>query len=223
MCTGREYDLQSVSENDEFLLTKDYHPMTKFHYKIPRGTRVVIIDRKSDTFVHFRHACNYFQILHNDIKMLLAMATISADTSELSLITRITSGVQYLRGMLLKLKSPAEITAEIVHPVELVFDILLKLKSQNSPPLPLLASCMEVCAALLPFFDHEIAKRVLNLNILPSVSNNTIGSEEYARGISFDSGLVGQYLINFETTSGKYVFLKAYFNFLKNYRKVCNL
>lgn len=219
VCADKQYDLQPLADadtEDEFLLTKDYYPLRQFALKIPRGTRVAIIDRhKGATYVHFWSPCNYFQVLHNEIRALLG----SGAAEEPSLIARVTSGVHYLRHMLRRLKSPADITDAMVHPVEMVFDLLLKFKSVPHPPVALMASCLEVCAALSAFFDQEVLKRVLNLGLFPAVANTSFGHEEYARGTSFDSGLIGQYLINYENGNGTYPFLKAYFGFLTAYKQ----
>lgn len=218
MCTGKQYDLQPLGQSgseDEFILTKDYYPMRQFALKVPRSTRVAIMDRRKVTFVHFWNPCNYFHVLHNEIRELLN----STDAEGSFLIPRVTSGVQYLRQLLPRLKSPSDITDAMVHPVELVFDLLLKFKSVPNPPITLMASCLDVCAALSSFFDQEVLRRVLNLGIFPAVSSVGLSHEEYARGIGFDSGLIGSYLINYETGSGTYQFLKSYFAFLGAYRQ----
>lgn len=206
----------SDGTEDEFLLRSDYYPMRHFALKLPKGTRVAIMDRRNVTYVHFWHSCNYFEVLHNEMKELLT----SGETGENSLMARVTAGVNYLRHMLGKLKSPSDITEAMVHPVELVFDILLKFKCVPHPPITLLAGCLELCAVLSSFFDQEVLKRALNLGIFPTVSNFGFTHEEYARGTGFDSGLIGQYLINFETGNGTYPFLKAYFGFLKAHKAV---
>lgn len=226
LCTGNQYDLQPIDSEqaeDEFLLTKDYFPMRKFNYKIPRSTRVAMTDRRKVTYVHFWSPCNYFQVLHNDIQILLSMGMAGDSQSSdenVQLTSRVTWGVQYLRDMLKKLKNPSDITDSMVHPVEMVFDILLKFKTLPHPPVDLLSSCLEVCTALSSFFHDEVLRRMLNLDIFPSVSSHSLSYEEYARGAAFDSGLIGQYLINFENASGRYPFLKAYFGFLKAYKSV---
>lgn len=197
--------------------------MRKFNYKIGRGTRVAMTDRRKVTYVHFWSPCNYFQVLQNDIQILLSMGMAGdpQDSEEnAQLIARVTCGVKYLRDMLKKLKSPAEITDSMVHPVEMVFDILLKFKTLPNPPIALLSSCLEVCTALSSFFREEVLRRMINLDIFPSVSSHTLSHEEYARGAAFDPGLIGQYLINFENANGSYSFLKAYFGFLKAYKLV---
>lgn len=189
--------------------------MRQFALKVPRGSRVAIMDRRKLTYAHFWHPCNYFHVLHNEIRELLT----TSGAEEAPLIARVTSGVNYLRHMLTRLKSPSDITDAMVHPVEMVFDLLVKFKAVPLPPVALMASCLDVCAALSAFFDQEVLKRVLNLGIFPAVSNTVFSHEEYARGTGFDSGLIGQYLINYENGSGTYPFLKSYFNFLSTYKR----
>lgn len=220
LCTGKQYSLQPLAgedSEDEFLLTKDYYPMRQFALKIPTGTRVAIMDRRKATFIHFWQPTIYYQVLHNEIKELLLCGDAAGESD---LVSRTTSGVAFLREMLKKMKSPSDITETMVHPVELVFDILLKFKSVPNPPIALLSNCLDVCAALSSFFDQEVLKRVLNLGIFPTISNTGFTHEEYARGTGFDSGLIGQYLINFETGNGSYLFLKSYFGFLSAYKAV---
>lgn len=201
----------------EFILNQKYVPFKKIDYVIPYGVNVVILDKKQ-TMAHFQHPLNYFNALHHEINELLAN-TLQYNEIDGEKVKRVTLGIKYLAAALKKIKNQNEISEEMVHPTEMVFDILIKFKVVPNPPIELLAQCLEVCAALIPLFGNEIFNRVVNLNILPSITNNTLDFKSYANGVSFESSLVGYYLVNFEKNNGKYDFLMAYLNFLKTYTK----
>lgn len=104
----------------------------------------------------------------------------------------------------------------------MTLEIMVKLKDLPSPPLELLASCLDLCTELLPLYFDDISTRIVSFNVLPSIHNKCLDFKSYTNGTSYESGLVGYYLVNIERTRGKYSFLKAYLKFLKNYTKLNN-
>ncbi|XP_055534694.1 nucleoporin Nup188 [Wyeomyia smithii] len=214
------YELRpSSSSEDEFVLLRDYIPFRKIGFKIPHGTRTVVIDKRTQTLAHFRTRFNFFNALHHEINELLSDVLAYTQLND-ERIKRITVGIRYLAVAVKRLHQPHEISSEMVHPTEMVFDILLKFKVMQNPPIELLAECLNVCAALVPLFEPEIYARVINLNVLPSVNNVNLDFNDYATGTSFESSLIGYYLVNYEKNMGKYQVLMAYLNFLKTYTKL---
>lgn len=229
----------SGTSEDEFVLTHDYVPFRKIGFKVPRGTIAVVLDKRTHTMVHFRTKLNFYDALHHEINEMLsdALAYTQLNDERIQRITagklvlifisllifyqRISSaGIRYLAVAVKRIHQPHEISSEMVHPTEMVFDILLKFKVVQNPPIELLAECLNVCAALVPLFEQEIYARVINLNILPTVNNANLDFKDYATGTSFESSLIGYYLVNCEKSVGKYRILMAYFNFLKTYTKL---
>lgn len=214
------YELRpSTANEDEFVLAHDYVPFRKIGFKIPRGTSAVVIDKRTHTLVHFRIKFNFFDALHHEINELLSDALAYTQLNE-ERIQRITAGIRYLAVAVKRIHQPHEIGSEMVHPTEMVFDILLKFKVIQTPPIELLAECLNVCAALVPLFEPEIFARVINLNILPTVNNANLDFKDYAAGTSFESSLIGYYLVNYEKNAGRYRILMAYLNFLRTYTKL---
>lgn len=215
---GEKYILKFLHDNEGVLMT-DYQPFKKIDYTIPKGTEVVMIDSKINTLVYFRTKLNYFDALHFEINELLdnilSFSEINSDR-----VKRIEYGLKFLSGIIKKIKNPSDISDAMIHPTEMVIDILMKFKVLQNPPVELLAACFDVCAELIPFFDEEIFRRIINLNILPTVNNVNLDYKAYSNGVSFESGLVGHYLVNLERNQGRYSFLKSYLNFLKAYTKV---
>lgn len=204
---------------DEFILLENYSPFPKIAYTIPAGTVVQISDRNNRTIVHFKAKLNYFVALHNEINKLL---TCTLRYTEVDTIyrTNVECGLKFLALAVQCVRDTNGITDDMVHPTEMVFDILMKLKNAQEPPIVLLAACIEVCSALVPLFPNEVYVRVVNLNILPYVTNDSLDYHSYSNGVSFESGLIGHYLVNFEKSKGKYDFLLAYLNFIKTYSNV---
>uniref|UniRef100_A0A182PSF0 Nucleoporin NUP188 n=1 Tax=Anopheles epiroticus TaxID=199890 RepID=A0A182PSF0_9DIPT len=221
--TGQnQYEIRKAasSNDDEFILCHDYTPSRKINFTIPRGTKLIVRDiHNQRTYVHFSTGYNYFNALHHEINELLedaqATSTLNSDR-----VQRIAAGLKYLAVAVKRIQQPHDITSEMVHPTEMVFDVLLKFKSVPNPPLDLLVQCMNVCTALVPLFEQEIYTRIINLNILPSVNNANLSYQDYANGVGYDSSLVGYYLMNVERNAGRYPILMAYFNFLKTYTKL---
>lgn len=214
------YELRSSPTNeDEFVLAHDYVPFRRIGFKVPRGTSVVVLDKRSHTMVHFRTKFNFYDALHHEINELLSDALAYTQLND-ERIQRIMAGIRYLAVAVKRVNQPHEISSEMVHPTEMVFDILLKFKVVQNPPVELLAECINVCAALVPLFEPEIYARVINLNILPTVNNANLDFKDYAAGTSFESSLIGFYLVNCEKNAGKYRILLAYLNFLKTYTKL---
>ncbi|KAJ6644260.1 Nucleoporin Nup188 [Pseudolycoriella hygida] len=201
---------------DEFILVENYSPFPKIDYTIPAGTAVSITDRNNRVIVHFKTKLNYFVALHNQINKFL---TSTLRYTEVDTIYRanVECGLKFLVIAVQCLEDTNGISNEMVHPIEMVFDIIIKFKNAQEPPILLLAICIEVCSALVPLFPNDIHVRVVNLNILPFVTNDSLDYHSYSNGVSFESGLVGHYLVNFEKSSGKYDFLLAYLNFIKTY------
>lgn len=206
--------------DDQVVVANNYSPFgSKIDYIIKAGTLAVIMENRSEPTIHFKTSLNYFNALHNEINELM---TDSLRNPELDAQRkrRICSGLRFLAAAVRRIRDQNEITSEMVHPTEMVFDILLKFKDIPLPPIELLAQCMEVCAALVPLFEKEIYNRVINLNILPFISNDLLSFREYSNGVSFDTGAVGYYLVSFERSVGKFDLLLAYLTFLRTFSKV---
>lgn len=211
---------QSHTNDDEFHLTHNYCPFgTSIDYTLKAGTVASIRDQGNQSTVHFHTKVNYFNVLHHEINEMLA-DTLKRPEIDENRKRRVIHGLKYLAATVRRTKHPREISDDMVPPTEMVFDILLKFKAVPYPPIELLAQCFEVCAALVPLFGSEIYNRVINLEILPFISNEQLDYQAYSNGASFDSGAVGYYLVTFEKSLGRYDFLMAYLKFLRTFTKV---
>lgn len=206
--------------DEEFVLTHPFSPFgMKIDYTIPAGTAATVLDKPNGTEVHFRTPFNYFNALHHEINELLFDLVRRPEIDE-SRKRRVSKGLKFLAAAVRRIRSPSDIPGELVHPTELVFDILLKFKDVPNPPIALLAQCFEVCNSLVPMLQAELYKRVINLDILPFCSTSSFNYRECANGVNFDTGTVGLYLVSFEKSSGRYRFLSAYLTFLKAFVEV---
>lgn len=211
---------QNDCAGDEFILTHDFQPFgIKIDFTIRAGTTATVTDKAAGIQFHLKTSLNYFNVLHHEINELL-FDLIKRPEIDAQRKQRVASGLRYLATTVRRIKSPCDIPSEVVHPTEMVFDILLKFKDVPNPPIELLAECMEVCAALVPMLHTEIAKRVINLDILPVCANHNLHYRDYAHGMSFDTATVGQYLVSFEKATGRFDFLSAYLTFLKSFAEV---
>lgn len=210
----KNYPIRASLEKDTFILTADYLALPDVGFTIPKGTDVNEVDKRSLTFVYFQHPINYFTVLQHEMNQLL-YETLKYMDINLDRVQRVTEGLKLLAAVVNRIHDPQEMSGPIVHPTEMVFDILIKFKNLQSPPIELLANCFEVCTALIPLFDEEIVSRVVNLGILPSIKNASLDFTAYANGTGFTTGLVGNILINYERNSGRYKFLEAYLDFLR--------
>jgi nuclear pore complex protein Nup188 len=207
-------------EEDYYVLLNSYQPFPKIaEFIIPADNPVIVREEKGKTFVYFLTNLNYFQALHHEINELLNCVVSFSEIKE-NRLKRLEAGINLLAAVIKRLDNPNEITNEMIHPTEMVFDILEKFKVFQHPSLDLMASCLNVCAELLPFFSEEILRRFVNLNIAPTITSVHQDFKTYSSGSGYELGLVGYYLINVERSSGRYHFLKAYFNFLKKCSKV---
>jgi nuclear pore complex protein Nup188 len=207
-------------EEDAYLLLSNYQPFPKISdYIIRADNRAIVRNERGNLMVYFLSNLNYFQALHHEINELLSCIQSFTEIKEIRL-KRLEAGINLLAVIIRQLKNADEITNEMIHPTEMVFDILEKLKVFQHPPLDLMASCVNVFAELLPFFSDEIFRRFVNLNLSPTITTNHKEFKGFANGNGVEMGIVGYYLINIERTNGKYSFLKAYFNFLQKCSKV---
>lgn len=188
-------------------------------YVIRAGTLATLFDKPDGTRLNFKTSLNYFDVLHHEINELLS-DLIKRPEIDPHRKNRVYFGLKYLAAALQRTSDPAEISSEMVHPTEMVFDIFLKLKDVPNPPVDLLAQCFNVCTALVPMHQSEIFKRVINMDILPFCTTHKLNFQEYANGACFDTGLVGYYLVSFEKVCGRYEFLSAYLSFLKAFATV---
>lgn len=218
------YELKKVyggDDDDAYILLNDYRPFRKIDdFVIKTGTEAVAREEKGKMFVHFDINTNYFNVLHNEINEMMS-SIMNYSEIKPSHVDRLTVGIKFLSTIITRIDSPNEITNEMIHPTEMVFDILSKFITFQTPSLELMAVCLDVCTDLMGFFGDEIFRRFVNLKIAPSVSSIHHDFKAYANGVGFESGLVGYYLVNHERSSGRYSFLKSYLNFLKSYSKVC--
>uniref|UniRef100_A0A1A9X3K7 Nucleoporin NUP188 n=1 Tax=Glossina brevipalpis TaxID=37001 RepID=A0A1A9X3K7_9MUSC len=215
------YVLRNNGEN-EYILMQNLQPFHHIDFEIPMGTSVAITTRAEDCYAHFRLPVNFFNVLHNEINCLLIETMhYHGDYQNSVRAHRVNEGLKYLYVTLGKIRSLAGITTEMIHPTEMCIDILNKFKEGQSPPVELMASCLNVCTALLPLADAEVIVRVINLAILPQINPNTLGDYKmYAHGIDFNSSLIGSYLVNVEKKRERFSFLAAYLNFLRSYTKL---
>lgn len=211
---------ETSDEDDAYLLLNDYQPFPKIpEFIIPADNPAIVREEKGKTFVYFLTKLNYFQALHHEINELLNCVVSFSEIKE-NRLKRLEAGINLLAAVIEHLDDPNEITNEMIHPTEMVFDILEKFKVFQHPSLDIMASCLNVCAELLPFFSEEILRRFVNLNIAPTITSVHQDFRTYSSGSGYELGLVGYYLINIERSTGRYHFLKAYFNFLKKCSKV---
>ena len=216
-----KYFLKSVGE-DEYIITQAVKPFAGIDFIIPEGTSAAVLARPEGYCVHFRCSVNYFNVLHYEINCLLAETQqYYGEYENIERVRRVNEGLKYLNEALKKTKSLVNISTEMVHPTEMCIDLLNKFKAVQQPPIELMASCLNVCTALLPLADAEIFIRVINLTILPVITNDSLNDyKKYASGLCFDSSLVGSYLVNVEKTKEKFDFLQAYIAFLRCYTKL---
>lgn len=207
-------------KENEFVLQHDFEPFgQKIKCIIPQGTVAQVSDKPEGTLIQFKTSLNYFDALHHEINELLVDLLQRPEIDPLRK-NRVYWGLKYLAAALRRISEPSEISSEMVHPTEMVFDIFLKFKDVPSPPVDLLAQCLNVCTALVPMHQSEIFTRVINMDILPFCTSDSLSYEEYANGAGYDTGLVGYYLVYFEKNTGKYEFLTAYLTFLKTFAMV---
>lgn len=217
------YELKKVMDDDEedsYVLLNDYRPFAKIgDFVIREGTRAVARERKGGICVHFFVSTNYFQVLHNDINNVMSSIMNYSEIKD-SQLKRLEVGIRFLAATIKRMEMQSLITNEMIHPTEMVFDILNTFKTFQVPSLDLMAVCIDVTTELVCFFTDAIFRRFANLNIAPTVNASHEDFKAYANGVGFESGLVGSYLVNIERSSGRYTFLKAYLNFLKTSTKV---
>lgn len=206
---------------NEFILIRDFNPFSqKIQYVIPAGTVARVYDKPDGTVINLKTSVNYFDALHHEINELFTDLIRRPEIDPFRK-NRVYWGLKYLAAALRRVNDPSEISSEMVHPTEMVFDIFLKFKDVPNPPVDLLAQCFNICTALVPMHQSEIFKRVINMDILPFCTTDKLNFEEYANGAGFDTGLVGYYLVSYEKVIGRYEFLTAYLTFLKAFATVC--
>lgn len=211
---------ETSQDEDAFLLLNNYQPFSKINdFVIPADSSVIVRDEKGKFMFYFITKLNYFNALHHEINELLNCVVTFTEIKN-SRIQRLVTGINLLAAVIKRIDNPEEISNEMIHPTEMVFDIIDKFKVFQHPSMDLMSACVNVCAELLPFFSDEIFRRFVNLNIAPKVTVKHENFKAYANRSGFESGLIGYYLINIENTSGKYCFLKSYFNFLEKCSKV---
>lgn len=211
-----KYTLQNSGVPNEYILGCDYKPFRTINFIIPKGTQVAVLEGENECSVHFRTKLNFYHILQNEICTLLSGTSQCLDDQW----KRVNVGVKFLKTRLAKIKTASDIGEELVFSTEMCIDILNKFKVLQNPPIELMANCLEVCSVILPVAEREISARVLNLNLLPYITNSTLDYKQYANGDGFDSGLVGMYLINIEKKLEKYSFFVAYLTLLRTFAKV---
>jgi nuclear pore complex protein Nup188 len=217
------YELRKCydTEEDSYALLNDYRPFVKINeFVIPADNSAIVREEKGRMFVYFLTKLNYFHALRNEMHELLNSIVTYAEIQPAKL-SRLESGISLLAAIIKRTDSPEDITNEMIHPTEMVFDILEKLKGCQHPALELMAACLNVCAELMATFSDEVFRRFINLNIGPIVTVTHRDFKAYSNGNGFESGLIGFFLIKMESSAGRYSFLKAYFNFLKKCAKVC--
>jgi nuclear pore complex protein Nup188 len=138
----------------------------------------------------FPEILNYFQALHHEINELLNCVVSFSEIHERRL-KRLECGISLLSLIIKRIDNPEDITNEMIHPTEMVFDILEKFKVFQHPSLDLMAACINVCSELTTFFGPEILRRFINLNIAPTVNVRHRDFKTYANGNGFEVGLVG--------------------------------
>ncbi|ALC41498.1 CG8771 [Drosophila busckii] len=217
----REHKLNEVGP-DEYELTTSVRPFPRIDYTLPAGTSCSAVQHPSGFYMHFRCSVNFFNALHHEINCLLRdKAQLHGDFDSNERIQRVEAGLKYLELAVQRTKSISGISTEMVHPTEMSIDLLSKFKSVQYPPVGLLSNCLNVCTALLPLVDEEIFARITNLDILPTISNESLADYKlYAIAIGFESRFLGSVIDNVEKKLERYDFLLAYLNFLRTYAKL---
>lgn len=207
---------------DEYELTNVVKPFPRIDYTLPAGTSCTAVQHAAGFYMHFRHNVNFFNALHHEINcLLLEKAQLHGDFESNERILRVEAGLKYLVLAVQRTKSIDGISAAMVHPTEMCIDLLSKFKSVQCPPDGLLSSCLNVCTALLPLVDEEIFTRVSNLDILPTIKNESLQDfKQFASVVNFESRFLGSVIDNVEKRQERYEFLLAYLSFLRTYTKL---
>lgn len=217
----RQHKLNELGA-DEYVLINNVKPFPRIDYILPAGTSCTAVQHPTGFYMHFRCNVSFFNALHHEINcLLLEKAQLHGDFDSNDRILRVEEGLKYLVLAVKRAKSIDGISAEMVHPTEMCIDLLSKFKTVQYPPVGLLSSCLNVCTVLLPLVDEEIFARVSNLDILPTISNESLQDFKlYASAVCFESRFLGSVIDNVEKKQQRYEFLLAYLNFLRTYTKL---
>ncbi|XP_053614028.1 nucleoporin Nup188 [Plodia interpunctella] len=206
---------------DDTTIGRDYYPLGDPSYKIEAGSRATIMERKEGTMIHFRTPYSYWTIFNSEIEKALDQKQHHQHNTSVTL-QKIYEGTKVLKGVLSALASEKQIPKTLSVSCSCVFDVLVRFMRADSPALPLLLQCLQVCIQLIPAMPKEIYLRLSNTGLLPRIINQRLTHVEYANGVSFDSAAVGSYLVTIEQPSGKYEFLGAYIDMLCAFHEASN-
>lgn len=130
---------QSEFNEKENILLHDFNAFSKkVNYVIPMGTTAIIVDKPNGTQIQFKTPLNYFDVLHHEMNELLSDAIRRPEIEPLRK-NCVYWGLKYLAAALQRVTEPLAISTEMVHPIEMVFDIFQKFKDVPNPPVDLLA------------------------------------------------------------------------------------
>ncbi|XP_072946107.1 nucleoporin Nup188 [Epargyreus clarus] len=208
-------------QSDDAVVGRDYYPLGDPSYRVEAGSKAAVMEKKDGTMIHFRTPYPYWLLFNNEIEKGLDRKQHHQYDLNVTL-GRVYEGTKVLKGVLMNLVNDKEIPKSLVGPSEGVFDVLVRFMRAESPPLPLLMECLNVCTALIPIFPGEIHLRLINTGLLPRIINHQLSHIEYANGVSFDSAAVGSYLVAIEQPSGNYDFLGAYMDMLTAFYRASN-
>ncbi|CAH2102849.1 unnamed protein product [Euphydryas editha] len=197
---------------DDAIIGREYFPLGDESYRIEIGSKATVMERKEGTMIHFRTPYTYWTIFNNEIEKALDRKQ-SHQNINITL-ERVYEGTKVLKGILKALAVKKEIPRILVGPSEGVFDVLVRFMRSDTPPLPLLVECLEICTILIQIFPKEVHLRLINTGLLPRIVNQQLTHVEYANGASLDSAAVGTYLVTIEQPSGTYGFLGTYIDLL---------
>lgn len=143
---------------DDALIGRDYYPLGDPSYRIEAGSEATIMERKEGTMIHFRTPYSYWTIFNSEIEKILDRKQHHQQNINATL-QRVYEGTKVLKGVLRALADDKEIPKSLVTPSEGVFDVLVRFMRAESPPLPILVECVEVCTTLIPVFPKEVHLR----------------------------------------------------------------
>lgn len=208
-------------EGDDVVVGRDYFPLSNPMYKVQAGTSATLMERREGTFIHFRTPYSYWTIFNNEIQKSLDRKG-HYNQNMLAILERIWEGTRVLKEILFVLGVEEEIPKSMVTPCEGVFDVLVTFMVTESPPMPLLVSCMQVCNALVPIYPKEIYSRIINTGILPRILSYAPTPQQLASDATVNSAAIGSYLLTAEQPMGTYDLLITYIEMLIAFLKTAN-
>ncbi|XP_074655526.1 nucleoporin NUP188-like [Tubulanus polymorphus] len=181
---------------------------------IPKGTYGTVISHPDRApAIQWEYSYDCFQLLHCECELLLDQVAQGAGMVHESSVMKVLDIVKLLHTLL---QADTSLLNDLQPLTSLIFPLIHRFSSLASPPLELIAACLDVLASLANVNPKKIWHNLQHTGFLPFLTENFTNVMDVASGSGLNPGTFGRLLSSYEIPLGTYPVTLSFLDLVAN-------